>query len=100
MWYRWSLADSPLSDFAAERKSVKEASMSEIGHPQQSGWKARGDADDQIPRRQMLRAFGAIGAGLAMGALIGLGAPNDRRDDFARSRAVSNGKDSTVTHLH
>src|SRR5882672_3131497 len=58
------------------------------------------DSDDQIPRRQMLRAFGAIGAGLAMGPLVALGAPNDRRDDLARSRAVQNGKAGRFTILH
>src|SRR5258705_10604722 len=74
--------------------------MSEIGPPQQSGCKASGDADDQIPRRQMLRASGALGAGLAMGPLAALGAPNDRRDDLARSRAVQNGKAGRFTILH
>jgi 2',3'-cyclic-nucleotide 2'-phosphodiesterase (5'-nucleotidase family) len=89
-----------LFGFAAEGKSVKETSMSESDHPQTCGRKAGGDSDDQIPRRQMLRAFGAIGAGLAMGPLIALGAPNDRRDDLARSRAVQDGKAGRFTILH
>src|SRR5258708_15400565 len=89
MWYRWSHTASPrCSGFAAETKAVKETSMSES------------DSDDQIPRRQMLRAFGAIGAGLAMGPLIALGAPNDRRDDLARSSAVRNGRAARVIILH
>src|SRR5438105_7542269 len=100
MWYRWSHSDSPLSGFAAERRSVKETSMSGIDDPQTCGCKAGGDSDDQIPRRQMLRAFGAIGAGLAMGPLIALGAPNDGRDDLARSTAVRNGRAGRFTILH
>src|SRR5258708_27234041 len=89
MWYRWSHTASPrCSGFAAETKAVKETSMSES------------DSDDQIPRRQILRAFGAIGAGLAMGPLIASGAPNDRRDDLARSSAVRNGKAARFTILH
>jgi S-sulfosulfanyl-L-cysteine sulfohydrolase len=73
--------------------------LSEIDHPQGCGCTG-GDSGDQIPRRQMLRAFGAIGAGLAMAPLIALGAPNDRRDDLARSRAVQNGKAGRFTILH
>ncbi len=80
-------------------ESVKETSMSETDHLQTCG-KAGGDSDDQIPRRRMLSAFGAIGAGLAMGPLMALGAPNDRRDDLARSRAVQNGKAVRFTILH
>jgi len=74
--------------------------MSEIAPPQTCGTKAGGDSDDQIPRRQMLRAFGAIGAGLAMGPLVAVGATNDGRDDLARSRAVRNGRAGRFTILH
>src|SRR5258706_4186699 len=80
-------------------ESVKETNMSETDHPQTCG-KAGGDSDDQIPRRRMLSAFGAIGAGLAMGPLVALGAPNDRRDDLARSRAIQNGRAVRFTILH
>jgi hypothetical protein len=74
--------------------------MSEIDHPQECGCKACGDSDDRIPRRQMLRAFGAIGAGLVISPLIALGAANDRRDDLARSTAIRSGKVSRFTILH
>src|SRR6266567_9554473 len=101
MWYRFSDADSLPSGFAVGAKvRSKETSMSEIDHPQGFGCTGGGDSGDQIPRRQMLRAFGALGAGLAMGPLVALGATNDRRDDLARSRAIQNGKASRFTILH
>jgi len=74
--------------------------LSEIDHPQGCGYTGGGDSGDKIPRRQMLRVFGTIGAGLAMGPLMALGAQNDRRDDLARSRAVQNGKAGMFTILH
>src|SRR5258708_21850281 len=88
MWYRCRNTDSPFSLVSPPKEGLsKEMSMSEIDHP-------------QIPRRQMLRAFGAIGAGFAMGPLVALGAPNDRRDDLAKSRAVQNGSAGRFTILH
>jgi sulfur-oxidizing protein SoxB len=52
-----------------------------------------------LPRRQVLRAFAAIGAGLALAPLAGVAAPDERRE-FLRSAAVASGKASRFTILH
>ena len=59
-----------------------------------------GASGDEFPRRQLLRAFGAIAAGLAMHPLAALAAPNDSRSDLAASRAVQNGRARRFTILH
>jgi sulfur-oxidizing protein SoxB len=74
--------------------------MSAITRPEGCGCSAEDDGEDFIPRRDLLRAFGAISAGLAMGPVRAMGASNDRRDELARSGAVESGKTSKFTILH
>ena len=55
-----------------------------------------------LPRRDVLRAFGAIGAGLAMAPLAAMAAaaPNEGRDAFLRSAALASGRARRFTILH
>ena len=59
-----------------------------------------GEAGNRFQRREMLRAFSALGAGLAMGPVVALAAASDRRDELTKSRAVLSGRTSKFTILH
>src|ERR1700682_3493311 len=59
-----------------------------------------GEAGNRFQRREMLRAFSALGAGLAMGPVVALAAASEQRDELTKSRAVLSGRASKFTILH
>src|SRR5258706_14852186 len=59
-----------------------------------------GESGSRFQRREMLRAFGALGAGLAIGPVVALAAPSNRRDELVKSRAVLTGRSGKFTILH
>jgi len=74
--------------------------MSEILHPAGCGCSTDEATTGDVSRRQLLRSLGAIGAGLAVGPAVAMGASSDRRDELVRARAVQSGKAQKFTILH
>ncbi len=74
--------------------------MSEVETPEDDGCNGGGDSGSRFQRREMLRAFGALGAGLAIGPVVALAASSDRRDELVKSRAVLSGRAGKFTILH
>lgn len=73
--------------------------MSMILHPDGCTCGAH-DENKGISRREMLRSLGILGAGLAAGPALAMGALGDRRDELVKSRAVAQGKARKFTLLH
>jgi len=59
-----------------------------------------GEPGNRFGRREMLRAFGALGAGLAAGPVVAFAAASERRDELVKSRAVLSGRARKFTILH
>jgi sulfur-oxidizing protein SoxB len=72
----------------------------DTNHPHGCRCRAHDESPDAIPRRQILRGIGALGAGLAMQPVVAMAASGGRRADLLASRAVQNGQASRFTILH
>ena len=74
--------------------------MSDIPHPEGCSCGAHYEEKIGISRRSMLRSLGTLGAGLAIGPTLAMGALADRRDELVKSKAVMQGRAQKFTILH